>query len=164
MGNLWKKGRGKLGFLKPLLGSWAADSDTPLGPMHCTRVFEEVLGGSYVRLQARWTCGSATKPAAECPDPTRKGHGPYEEIALIGVGTDGQVEFWSFTSDGKQSHGTVADATDLHPEAIGFEAQMPAGLARVAYWPEENGGFVWVVESKIKKGWRRFVEHHYQKH
>jgi len=56
----------------------------------------------------------------------------------------------------------VADVTDLHPEAVGFEAQMPAGLARMAYWPEEDGGFVWVVESKNAKGWRRFVEHRYR--
>ena len=51
--------------------------------------------------------------------------------------------------------------TDLHPEAVGFEAQMPAGLARFAYWPEEGGGFVFVVESRNAKGWSRFVEHHY---
>jgi hypothetical protein len=52
--------------------------------------------------------------------------------------------------------------TDLHPEAIGFEAHMPAGLARMAYWPEEGGGFHWVVESRTKKGWNRFVDHSYR--
>ena len=32
MAKLWKKGRGKLGPLAPLLGSWIAESDTPMGP------------------------------------------------------------------------------------------------------------------------------------
>lgn len=27
--NSWKKGRGKLGLLEPLLGSWEAESDSP---------------------------------------------------------------------------------------------------------------------------------------
>ncbi len=85
----------------------------------------------------------------------------YEEIALIGVGDDGHPGFWSFTSDGKRSWGTKADVTDLHPEAIGFEADMPAGRARMAYWPDATNGFHWVVESKTKKGWHRFTEHHY---
>jgi len=56
----------------------------------------------------------------------------------------------------------VADVTDLHPEAVGFEAHMPAGFARMAYWPAGDG-FIWVVESKNAKGWRRFVEHHYHR-
>jgi hypothetical protein len=89
--------------------------------------------------------------------------GPYEEVAIYGVGDVGQVGFWSFTSDGKRSQGTVADVTDLHDEAIGFEAQMPAGLARMAYWPDGEGGFFWVVESKNAKGWRRFTQHHYRR-
>jgi hypothetical protein len=163
MGKAWKKGRGKLGFLQPLLGRWSASADSEMGPLRCTRVFESVLGGSYVRLEARWEFGpSAAKPVEACPStPPRAGRG-YQEIALLGVGEGGQVCFWSFTSDGKRSHGHVADVTDLHPEAIGFEAQMPAGLARMAYWPDEGGGFCFVVESKNAKGWRRFLEHHYR--
>jgi hypothetical protein len=86
----------------------------------------------------------------------------YKEFAFIGVDKDGKVAFWSFTNDGKRSQGVVADVTDLHSEAIGFEAQMDAGLARMAYWPDEEGGFYWVVESKTKKGWRRFATHHYR--
>jgi hypothetical protein len=74
----------------------------------------------------------------------------------------GKLGLWSFTSDGKRSTGLVADVTDLHEEAVGFEAQMPAGLARMAYWPEEGGGSSWVVESKNAKGWKRFVHHHYR--
>jgi putative hydrolase of the HAD superfamily len=39
--------------------------------------------------------------------------------------------------------------------------KMPAGLARMAYWPAEDDGCFWVVESKTAKGWRRFVHHDY---
>jgi len=38
---------------------------------------------------------------------------------------------------------------------------MPAGIARQVYWPDETQGFHWAVESQTKKGWHRFVEHHY---
>ena len=80
---------------------------------------------------------------------------------MIGVNPEKEVCFWSFTSDGKQSNGKLVDVTDVHPQAIGFEAQMPAGTARMVYWPDEEQGFYWIVESKTKKGWNRFVEHHY---
>ncbi len=145
MPKLWKKSRGKLGFLEPLIGAWVADAVTPMGPVRCTRVFEK-FGAAYVKLHSQWEFGK----------------GVYQEIAFIGVGDDGKVAFWSFTNDGKRSQGTVADVSDLHAEAIGFEAQMPAGLARMGYWPDGVGGFFWVVESKTKKGWNRFVEHRYR--
>lgn len=141
----WKRGRGKLGIFKPLLGAWRAEADSEMGPITCTRKFEKVLGGKYVQLSALW----------ELPN------GTYEELALIGVGPDKEIHFWSFTSDGKQSQGTLADVSDIHPSAIGFEAQMPAGLGRMAYWPDEGDGFHWVVEAMTKKGWNRFVTHHY---
>jgi hypothetical protein len=86
----------------------------------------------------------------------------YEEVAVIGPGEGGAVSFWSFTSDGKRSQGTAADVTDIHPEAVGFEAKMPAGLARMVYWPDGEGGFRWAVESRTARGWRRFVEHCYR--
>jgi hypothetical protein len=163
MSKFWKKGRGKLGFLQPLLGRWVASAESPMGPVRCTRLFEPVLGGSFIRLVARWEFGpSATKPAQSGPDSSGAPGKAYEEIALIGPGDDGKVCFWSFTSDGKRSLGTVADVTDLHAEAVGFEAQMPAGLARMVYWPDEDGGFFWAVESKTKKGWNRFVKHQYR--
>lgn len=152
MGKTWKKGRGKLGFLEPLLGKWAAAADSPMGPLRCERQLEKVLGGAYIQLDAAWHFG---KPAAGKS-------GGYLERAIIGADTDGTVSFWSFTSDGKRSQGKVADVTDIHPEAVGFEAQMPAGLARMAYWPDDDGaGFYWAVESKIKSGWKRFTSHHY---
>lgn len=150
MAKLWKKGRGKLGPLVPLHGSWIAEASSPMGPVRCLRTLEPVLGANYLRLNVRWEIGAAGSGQA------------YEELAIIGVGDDGVVSFWSFTSDGKRSQGTLADVSDVHPEAIGFEAEMPAGRARMVYWPAEDGGFHWVVESKTKKGWNRFTEHHYR--
>lgn len=141
----WKKGRGKLGPFKPLLGLWRAEADSEMGKVVCQRTFKPVLDGAYILLTADWEYAS----------------GGYKEIALIGVGPEGEVQFWSFTSDKKQSQGKLADVSDIHPHAIGFQAQMPAGLARQAYWPDDEGGFRWVVESKTKKGWNRFTEHHY---
>jgi len=164
MSKMWKKGRGKLGFLQPLLGRWVANGASPMGPLTCTRVFEAVVGGAYIQLHARWQFGGrGAKVATLAPDSQLKGGKAYEEVAFIGVGDEGTVSFWSFTSDGKRSQGTIADVSDLHQDAIGFEAQMPAGFARMAYWPDGNEGFVFVVESKTKKGWNRFVEHHYRK-
>jgi hypothetical protein len=142
---MWKKGRGKLGALHPLIGAWKAQADSPMGTVHCVRTFTPILGGAYVQLTAQW----------------KYSKGSYEELAVLGAGQDGQLGFWSFTSDGKRSEGTLADATDIHPEAIGFAAHMPAGLARMAYWPDGSGGFYWAVEAKTKKGWKRFAEHHY---
>lgn len=149
MPKLWKKGRGKLGPFEPLLGKWVAEATSPMGPMRCTRTLEPILGGHYLQLTAEWVFGSMVKGKA------------YRELALIGVGDDKQVCFWSFTSDGKRSEGKLADVTEVHPEAIGFEAQMPAGLARMIYWPDVDGGYHWAVESNTKKGWNRFTEHHY---
>ncbi len=142
----WKKGPGKLGLLQPLLGSWEAKTDSPMGKLRCTREFKPILSGKYIQLNARWEFAK----------------GVYEETAIYGV-HDGAVSFWSFTSDGKRSQGQLADAKDVHPDAICFEAQMPAGIARMIYWPDPAGGFHWAVESKNKKGWNRFTEHHYTK-
>jgi hypothetical protein len=144
-GNLWKKGRGKLGVLDPLLGAWRAEAETPMGPVNCLRTFSRALNGSYVVLDASWEFSK----------------GKYLEHAVFGAGESGLLTFWSFTSDGKRSTGTIADATDVHAEAVGFEAEMPAGLARMVYWPGD-AGICWAVESRSKKGWKRFTEHHYR--
>jgi hypothetical protein len=143
---LWKKGRGKLGIFSPLSGCWIAEADSPMGRLSCERNFETVLGGKYIRLAARWNFSKDF----------------YEEHAIIGM-SNSQISFWSFTSDGKNSQGVLADGTDVHPEAICFEAQMPAGIARMIYWPNPEGGFNWAVESKTKKGWNRFTMHHYKR-
>ena len=142
---LWKKSRGKLGVFDPLLGTWTAKAESPMGPVSCTRSLAKTLNGNYLELRAEWKFGK----------------GSYHETALIGVRPDGTVGFWSFTSDGKHSQGELTDATDVHPEAIAFVAQMPAGTARMVYWPDETSGFRWAVESQNKKGWKRFSEHHY---
>ncbi|MCA9491789.1 MAG: hypothetical protein KC621_17780 [Myxococcales bacterium] len=148
MARSWKKGRGKLGPLAPLQGAWVAEEDSARGHVRCERTLQPTLGGKWLEMNVHWAFDSGEV---------------YEERAMIGVGEGGRVGFWSFTSDGKRSQGTLADVTDLHEEAVGFEAQMPAGTARMAYWPDDDGvGFHWVVESKTKKGWKRFVDHHYR--
>lgn len=141
----WKKGRGRLGLLQPLMGSWAAETDSPMGRLTCTREFKFILSGNYIELTAKWHFPK----------------GVYHELAVIGI-KDDKLSFWSFTSDGKRSEGYLADGKDIHPDAICFEANMPAGLARMIYWPDEDGGFCWAVESKVKKGWNRFAEHKYK--
>jgi len=144
----WSKGRGKLGFFKPLIGVWRAETKTDeMGNVICTRTFEKALGGKYVSLTALWVYSGKE----------------YEEWALFGTDKEKRIRFWSFTSDGKQSDGELADCSDIHPEAIGFQAQMDMGLARQVYWPDDSEGFFWAVESHTKKGWNRFVEHHYQR-
>lgn len=140
----WKKARGKLGPLAPLIGKWVATADSPMGRVTCTRTFTAVLGGKYIELRCTWQFAK----------------GAYEEIALLGV-DDGTLTFWSYTSDGKRSTGVLSSAPDIHTDAICFEAQVPAGVARQIYWPNEQGGFNWAVESKNKRGWNRFVVHHY---
>ena len=143
----WKRGRGKLGMLTPLLGNWQANGDTERGPVSCFRSFTPILNNKFIQLSARWEFAL----------------GNYEETALLGVNSAGKVAFWSFTSDGKNSAGTLTDVSDIHPEAIGFEAHMPAGTARMAYWPDEKDGYYWAVEARVKAGWRRFTEHHYRR-
>jgi len=140
----WKKGRGKLGLLAPLMGAWQAETNTPMGKARCTRTFTRILRGTFVQLVARWEMSK----------------GVYEEIAILGI-NKGELSFWSFTSDGKRSEGVLASGKDVHPQAVAFEAEMPAGHARMIYWPHEEEGFNWAVEAKTAKGWRRFTEHHY---
>lgn len=143
----WKGGRGKLGPMTALLGEWLTQAETPRGAVTCARSFRRVLGNKYIQLTARWNFKE----------------GVYEEQAFFGVGEGGSLSFWSFTSDGKHSHGTLADVSDIHPQAVGFEAQMPAGPARMIYWPDQADGMNWAVEAKTKRGWKRFTEHHYQR-
>ncbi|MEN0006273.1 MAG: hypothetical protein AAF798_19130 [Bacteroidota bacterium] len=142
----WKKGRGKLGLFAPLLGDWVANSNSiEANKPECHRQFQYTLEKKYIQLDVQWLIPNKT----------------YIDHTLIGLNEKKEICFWSFTSDGKNSTGKLADVSDLHPEAIGFEAEMPAGLARQAYWPADEGGFYWVVESKTKKGWNRFVQQHF---
>jgi hypothetical protein len=144
----WRKGRGVLGRMGPLLGRWVAEAThVGGGSVRCSRLFELVLNGAYVQLDAEWEM-----------EPGRV----YRERALFGRDPGGFIRFSSFTSDGKQSAGREADGTDVHPQAIAFEAEMPAGLARMVYWPAVGVGFHFAVESRTKRGWNRFVTHHYR--
>ena len=142
----WKFGRGLLGKLQPLIGSWRFEGETQMGHAVCERVFAPVLNESYVELRATWNLPK----------------GAYREIALFGKGDDGALSFWSFTSDGKHSAGALGDGSDVHEKAICFEAEMPAGRARMIYWPDAQEGFHFAVESQTKKGWNRFLEQHFR--
>lgn len=84
----------------------------------------------------------------------------YEETALFGPGADKRLKFWSFTSDGGHSVGELADAPDIDGPVLCFEADMPAGKARMLYWLDDSTGFWFAVEAKTKKGWSRFLEQH----
>ncbi len=143
---LWKSARGKLGMFAPLMGNWYAEAHTPLGLAKCTRSFTPILKGAYIQLTVCWEMEK----------------GNYEELAILGANATGEIVFWSFTSDKKNSQGKLADVTDVHPEAIGFVAEMPAGLARMVYWPDDTDGYYWAVESRTQRGWNRFTEHHYR--
>ena len=116
-------------------------------PVRCVRALRP-LGKGWIELDARWEMAS---------------RGEYREIALLGALPDGTLGFYSFTSDGKRSEGRVADGSDVHPQAIAFEAQMPAGLARMIYWPLNGDvGFNFAVESRTKAGWNRFLRQEYR--
>ncbi len=144
---IWKKGRGALGIFDPLIGEWKAHpaGEEMASKAACTRRFSRQWN-SYIRLDAIWA---------------QPGGKTYEEMALFGKDRSGDLAFWSFTNDGKQSQGAPVDGSDVHPQAIAFAAEMPAGTARFLYWPHESEGFYFAVESKTKKGWNRFLRHHY---
>jgi hypothetical protein len=150
MAQAWKKGRGKLGPMAPLIGRWKAEADTPMGPVKCIRDYQK-FGDSYVRLEAEWNFGGKSKDARV-----------YREVCMFGPDKDGLLTFWSYTNDGKKSSGALADGTDMHPQAVCFEAQMDAGLARQVFWPDDKEGMRWVVEAKTKKGWSQLAAHHYR--
>ena len=43
-----------LGIFEPLLGSWRAKTDSPMGDVVCIRTFTKALEGACVQLCARW--------------------------------------------------------------------------------------------------------------
>jgi hypothetical protein len=77
----------------------------------------------------------------------------YRGIALLGALADGKLGFFSFTSDGKRAEGRLADGSDIHTKAIAFEAQMPAGLARMVYWPLVECVIQAIVGSHFRASW-----------
>jgi hypothetical protein len=147
----WKRHKGILGPLKPLQGRWIAEAmSMPDGSTgDCSRDFQP-SGAGFMRLEAMRNIGA---------------RGVYREIAVFGEGDDGTLAFWSFTIDGKRSIGRLCDATDVHRDAVAFEAEMPAGVARSVYWPDDDNddGFCFAVESRLKKGWNRFLHHRYRR-
>jgi hypothetical protein len=140
----WSPQPGLLGGLSPLVGTWVAEGETATGDYRCERRFDEVLHRRYVQLVVTWIL------------PGRS----HEELALFGIDAEGVLRMWSFTSDGKQSTGVAARADDLPQPNVAFEADMPSGRARFAYWPEDEG-VRFVVEARTDSGWTRFLEHRY---
>jgi hypothetical protein len=149
MSAAWNKGRGLLGPIKPLLGRWASPpgAQESRSPSPCVRTFSD-FGERWIHLEATWDLGS---------------RGAYREFAFFGAMRDGSLGFYSFTNDGNKSEGRLADGSDVHPTAIAFEAQMPAGLARMIYWPLDDGiGFNFAAESRTKQGWNRFLRQEFR--
>lgn len=129
----------------PLLDrAWVAEGDGPMGGYTCERHFERVLDGKFVRMVARWEFGEKT----------------YEEIAMYGRDArEKRLAFWSFTSDGKHSHGVNVAADDAPDGAVVFEAEMPAGLARMIMWlSSDRDALHFAVENRTKSGWNRMIE------
>lgn len=146
---IWKKGRGKLGPFKPLLGTWRHTGESEMGTVTCVRTFAPALDGAYIQLTADWVIGD--------PKTAKR----YSELCLFGPHKEHGLGFWSFTSDGKRSAGWLSAAGEVHATALCFEADMDMGRARQLYWPHPDEGFQWAVESRTKKGWNRFTAHHY---
>lgn len=141
----WKLGRGKMGFMKPLLGRWVAEVPaTPMGKVVCYRTYEEILDGKFIRLVADWNIGDGKKT--------------YQEIAHYGLSREKIPAFWSFTSDGGHSYGEIAVVDDMDPTARGFHAEMPSGMARFGFW-QSDAGMIWAADAQTKAGWTSMIRH-----
>lgn len=138
----FKFGRGLLGPLKPLIGSWLHTGEHHGQPVSVTRTYEP-WGKGWVKLTAAWTL-----PGKD-----------YVEIAFYGPTDDGTLGFYSFTNDGRRSEGHLADGSDIHDQAIAFVARFPAGTGRMIAWPRDDDqpGFDFAVESQARQGWNRFL-------
>lgn len=150
MATAWKKGRGRMGPIAPLIGRWKAMAESPMGPVACVRDYQK-FGDLYVRLDAEWLFKGKQ---AEMKS--------YREVCMFGPGPDGVLTFWSYTSDGKKSSGRLSAAKDNPPGSVCFEAEMGTGLARQVFWSDGGDGMHWMVESRTKKGWSRLAQHHYR--
>lgn len=114
-----------------------------MGRYRVERTFAPDLSGKAVTLRASWDFGAKR----------------YDELCVFAVDPEEKrVGFWSFTSRGERSQGWLVEAPDLPGGAIAFEADMPAGRARQAYFPGEDDGMTYVVEARRKTGWSRFLE------
>jgi hypothetical protein len=133
---LWKKGRGKLGILEPLIGTWTAETDSPMGRVRCTRKFASLHGDKWVRLDAVWELGGGKR---------------YVEHAVYGVDTNGSLKFWSFTSDGKRSEGALVEASDIHPEALASRPRCPRAPPEWSTGPSPTAASTGSSNPKRKK-------------
>lgn len=140
-------GRGLLGPLKPLMGTWCHAGEYNGQRVLVTRAYEP-FGKGWVRLTAIWTMSDKD----------------YFETAFYGPTDDGTLGFYSFTNDGRRSEGQLADGSDVHPQAVAFVAKFPAGTGRMIAWPRDDGapGFDFAVESQTKKGWNRFLTQRFE--
>jgi hypothetical protein len=147
---MWNSGGSGLDVFDPLHGSWISEpGDMAVASQASCRRAIALFGREFVRLEAEWKLGEQEA---------------YRETAFFGAMLGGELGFWSFTSNGDRSSGVRVSAADIHPEAIGFEAQMPAGAARMVYWPTSEGGaFSFAVEARTNAGWSRFVHHRYRR-
>ena len=134
MAQAWKKGRGKLGPMAPLLGRWKAASEQNGMPVACTREYAK-FGDGWVKLEAEWLL-SAPKASAKLTDAQRAAMQAYagriyRETAFFGPDADGVLAFWSYTNDGKKSSGRLAAAP-------GEAARIQVAVGEAA--PEITGG------------------------
>ena len=140
-----RNGDATLRSFAPLLDrTWVAEGDGPMGRYTCERRFERVLQRKFVRMTVEWEFDEKT----------------YEEIAMFGRDPrEKRLAFWSFQSDGKNSHGVCVAADDAPEGAVVFEAEMPAGLARMLLWlTDDRSRLRFAVENRTKKGWNRLLE------
>ena len=142
----WKYDEGILGIFTPLIGTWVAQSDSPKGPVLCTRTFSKTLHGQFIEVRTEWQF------------PFNK----FEEFCLIGPDENRFLTFWSFDSDGKRAEGRFFKLKQLHPKAFGFETEISHGFSRQVYWPHEKTGFEWKVELHIGGDWQCLIHHHYK--
>ena len=76
-----------------------------------------------------------------------------------------------FRMDGHGERRPDANLCPSHPEALAcvsaraveLAERLPPSSDRYYLWPDDAGGFLWAVEAKNAKGWKRFTEHHYHR-
>ena len=138
-----------LSFFKPYCDTpWIFQGTGSMGDYTCERRFERILGGKFVRMEVLWQVAKHT----------------YGEVAIFGKtapGVDSSHKglcFSSFTTEGKASLGLQVTPEDLSTGGIAFEADMPAGRARMMLWPEGREVLWLTVASRNASGWKPFLE------
>ncbi|WP_395377682.1 hypothetical protein [Marinicella sp. W31] len=142
----WKLTDGTLNIFTPLIGTWVAQSDSPKGPVMCTRVFTKTLNGQFIEVRTDW----------------KFPHNSYQELGLIGLDENRFITFWTFDSDGNRAAGRWIKLKQRHPHAFGFEIEMSHGFTRQIYCPHAKTGFEWTVEMHAGNDWQQLLKHHYK--